>query len=49
MNTLVTLTVPSTGEVVLEFSYLLSAILFVIGLKLQSHPNSARRGNIWAV
>jgi len=48
MNTLVTLTVPSTGEVVLEFSYLLSAILFVIGLKLQSHPDSARRGNLWA-
>jgi len=48
MNTLSTLIIPSTGEVILEFSYLLSAILFVIGLKLQSHPDSARRGNLWA-
>jgi len=45
MNTLV---IPSSGEIILEFSYLLSAVLFVIGLKLQSHPESARRGNIWA-
>ena len=46
MNTI--LMVPSTGQIILEFSYLLAAILFVIGLKLQSHPDSARRGNIWA-
>ncbi|MGC9344572.1 MAG: NAD(P)(+) transhydrogenase (Re/Si-specific) subunit beta [Bacteroidales bacterium] len=42
------LSVPSTGEFILEYSYLLAAIMFVIGLKLQSHPDSARRGNIWA-
>jgi len=36
------------GSAVLEFSYLLAAVLFVIGLKLLSHPESARRGNIWA-
>jgi len=36
------------GQVVLEYSYLLSAILFVIGLKLQSHPETARKGNFWA-
>ena len=36
------------GQVVLEYSYLLSAIMFVIGLKLQSHPETARRGNLWA-
>lgn len=36
------------GQVVLEYSYLLSAIMFVIGLKLQSHPETARKGNIWA-
>lgn len=36
------------GEVVLEYSYLLSAIMFVIGLKLQSHPATARKGNLWA-
>jgi NAD(P) transhydrogenase subunit beta len=46
MNTI--LTIPSAGAVILEFSYLVAAILFVIGLKLQSHPESARRGNIWA-
>jgi NAD(P) transhydrogenase subunit beta len=39
---------PSTGEIILEFSYLLAAIFFVIGLKLQSTPVSARRGNLWA-
>ncbi len=36
------------GPVVLEYSYLLSAIMFVIGLKLQSHPETARKGNLWA-
>jgi len=36
------------GPVVLEYSYLLSAIMFVIGLKLQSHPETARKGNFWA-
>jgi len=39
---------PSSGEIILEFSYLLAAIFFVIGLKLQSSPVSARRGNLWA-
>ncbi|MEJ2593862.1 MAG: NAD(P)(+) transhydrogenase (Re/Si-specific) subunit beta [bacterium] len=37
-----------TGDVILEFSYLVAAILFVIGLKLMSHPESAKRGNFWA-
>jgi NAD(P) transhydrogenase subunit beta len=36
------------GNVILEYSYLLSAIMFVIGLKLQSHPETARKGNFWA-
>ncbi len=36
------------GQVVLEYSYLLSAIMFVIGLKLESHPATARKGNFWA-
>jgi len=36
------------GNVILEYSYLLSAIMFVIGLKLQSHPETARKGNLWA-
>jgi H+-translocating NAD(P) transhydrogenase subunit beta len=42
------LMIPSTGEVFLELSYLLAAVFFIIGLKLQSHPDSARRGNLWA-
>ncbi len=42
------LSAPSTGQFILEYSYLLAAIMFVIGLKLQSHPDSARRGNLWA-
>lgn len=36
------------GSAVLEFSYLISAVLFVIGLKLLSHPETARKGNLWA-
>jgi NAD(P) transhydrogenase subunit beta len=38
----------TTGEAILEFSYLLAAVFFVIGLKLLSHPETARRGNMWA-
>jgi NAD(P) transhydrogenase subunit beta len=35
-------------SLILEYSYLVSAIMFVYGLKLQSHPDTARRGNLWA-
>ncbi len=38
----------TAGEAILELSYLLAAILFVIGLKLLSHPETARKGNLWA-
>ncbi|NOY50546.1 MAG: NAD(P)(+) transhydrogenase (Re/Si-specific) subunit beta [Chlorobi bacterium] len=38
----------SNGDVLLEISYLVAAVLFVIGLKLMSHPESARKGNFWA-
>jgi NAD(P) transhydrogenase subunit beta len=48
MNTTLTDLGVATGDIILEFCYLLSAILFVIGLKLMSHPDTARRGNIWA-
>lgn len=48
MNTLLNNIDVSRGDVILEFSYLLAAIFFVIGLKLLSHPESARRGNLWA-
>lgn len=36
------------GLIILDFSYLVAAILFVIGLKLLSRPESAKRGNLWA-
>ena len=36
------------GAAILEFSYLLAAILFVYGLKLLSRPETARKGNFWA-
>lgn len=36
------------GSAILEFSYLLAATLFVFGLKLLSHPETAKRGNFWA-
>jgi NAD(P) transhydrogenase subunit beta len=48
MNTTLTDLGITTGDIILELSYLLSAILFVIGLKLMSHPETARRGNIWS-
>ncbi len=35
-------------DVLLQYSYLLSAIMFVYGLKLQSNPDNARKGNLWA-
>ena len=37
-----------SGEIILEFSYLLAALFFVYGLKLLSNPDSARRGNLWS-
>jgi NAD(P) transhydrogenase subunit beta len=38
----------TTGSAILEFSYLIAAIFFVIGLKRLSHPETARNGNFWA-
>jgi len=38
----------TTAETILEYCYLLAAVFFVIGLKLQNKPDTARRGNIWA-
>ncbi|MBN1182812.1 MAG: NAD(P)(+) transhydrogenase (Re/Si-specific) subunit beta [Bacteroidales bacterium] len=46
-NTLQNLGV-TADAVILEFSYLLAAILFVIGLKRLSHPETAKKGNLWA-
>ena len=33
---------------VLELSYILASILFILGLKKLSHPDTARNGNLWA-
>ncbi len=33
---------------ILELSYLIASVLFIIGLKMLSNPESARRGNIYA-
>ncbi len=38
----------TSGDVWLEISYLVAAILFVIGLKLMRHPETPRKGNLWA-
>lgn len=38
----------TTAKTILEYSYLLSAVFFVVGLKLQNKPDTARRGNLWA-
>ncbi len=38
----------SIGESILEISYLIASILFIIGLKMLSNPETARRGNILA-
>lgn len=36
------------GEAILELSYLIAALLFVLGLKYMSHPLTARKGNFYA-
>ncbi len=36
------------GKYILEISYILASVLFIIGLKMLSKPSSARKGNLWA-
>ncbi|MCD6596474.1 MAG: NAD(P)(+) transhydrogenase (Re/Si-specific) subunit beta [Bacteroidales bacterium] len=48
MNSIIASLGVSYGDVTLELSYLLAAVFFVVGLKLQSHPETARKGNLWA-
>lgn len=36
------------GSYILEISYILASVFFIVGLKMLSHPESARRGNILA-
>jgi H+-translocating NAD(P) transhydrogenase subunit beta len=38
----------STGISVLEITYVAASVLFILGLKMLSHPLTARRGNILA-
>ena len=38
----------SAGISVLEITYILASVLFILGLKMLSHPLTARRGNIFA-
>lgn len=38
----------NTGTIILDLSYLIAAIMFVIGLKFMSHPESSKKGNFWA-
>lgn len=38
----------STGLAILEITYIIAALLFIVGLKMLSHPLTARRGNILA-
>jgi NAD(P) transhydrogenase subunit beta len=36
------------GQSALELTYLVASILFIFGLKMLSHPDTARKGNLWA-
>ncbi len=36
------------GHYILEIIYLIASVTFVVGLKMLSEPQSARRGNLWA-
>ncbi len=38
----------SLGSSILEISYFIASLLFILGLKMLSHPETARKGNIWA-
>lgn len=33
---------------ILEISYIIASVLFILGLKKLSHPDTARSGNLWA-
>ncbi|MEI6436033.1 MAG: NAD(P)(+) transhydrogenase (Re/Si-specific) subunit beta, partial [Bacteroidota bacterium] len=51
METIVTLTknFDYSGYIsILEISYILASVLFILGLKKLGHPETARSGNLWA-
>lgn len=45
MNTIINIPV---GDSILEISYLVASVLFIFGLKMLSHPETARKGNFIA-
>ncbi|MDO9257402.1 MAG: NAD(P)(+) transhydrogenase (Re/Si-specific) subunit beta [Bacteroidales bacterium] len=48
METITKLIEFSSEISILEISYLIASILFILGLKKLSHPATARAGNLWA-
>ncbi len=36
------------GTYILEISYIIASVLFILGLKMLSSPDTARKGNLWA-
>jgi NAD(P) transhydrogenase subunit beta len=48
METITKLIEFSSEISILEISYLIASILFILGLKKLSHPATARSGNLWA-
>ncbi|MCK9421692.1 MAG: NAD(P)(+) transhydrogenase (Re/Si-specific) subunit beta [Bacteroidales bacterium] len=48
ISTLTKLIYFSPNISILEISYLVASILFILGLKKLSHPDTARNGNLWA-
>jgi len=48
MNEIIQTTQCIVGDSILEISYIIASLFFVFGLKMLSHPDKARRGNIIA-
>ena len=48
MNEIIQTTQCIIGDSILEISYIIASLCFVFGLKMLSHPDTARKGNIIA-
>ena len=48
MNAIIQTTQCIIGDSILEISYIIASLCFVFGLKMLSHPDTARKGNIIA-
>lgn len=35
-------------DIILKICYLVACVLFILGLKMLSKPDTARKGNLWA-